>query len=153
MEKEDEGSGGAIYIGTNIEKQENNNCIQCFDGSSPTFHIHFDADKQKDFMQSVKGDQTSSLPKELESNRAKGMLRELVKERLLKDDWQPADGVAEWQLAVIAHKLGEELEIQSFWQVFARLWNRKAENLRGNYNMYLNKEVEIKFRKILSKIA
>ena len=97
--------------------------------------------------------QDGETPKELQSNRARGMLGELVKERLLKDNWQPAEGVAEWQLAVIAHKIGEELEIVNFWQVFARLWDRKAGTLRSNYNTYLNREVEIKFRKRLAKIA
>ena len=98
-------------------------------------------------------DNEHELPKELQSNRARGMLGELVKEKLLKDNWQPAEGVAEWQLAVIAHKIGEELDIANFWQVFGLIWKRKPENLRSIYNRYHDTEAEIKFRKRLSKIA
>lgn len=91
-------------------------------------------------------------PRELTSNRGNGMLGELVKEKLLTADWQPVEGVAEWKLAVIAHKVGEELKIDDFWQQFGELWGRKPENMRSNYNRCLNTDNEIKFTKKLSRI-
>ncbi|MBO7051244.1 MAG: hypothetical protein J6W24_01090 [Prevotella sp.] len=95
----------------------------------------------------------SAMPRELESNRAKGMLAELVRERLLTGDWQPAEEVTEWQLAMIAHKVGEELGMANFWQVFGGLWGKKPENMRSNYNRSLNTEAELKFRKKLARIV
>ena len=91
-------------------------------------------------------------PRELTSNRGNGMLGELVKEKLLTTDWQPVEDVEEWKLAVIAHKVGTELNMANFWQQFAELWGRKPENMRSNYNRCLNTDNEIKFTKKLSRI-
>lgn len=132
--------GPVTFNGPMFEIHDNNNVYLNVEGAGDKMKRNVDI-------------QDGETPKELQSNRARGMLGELVKERLLKDNWQPAEEVAEWQLAVIAHKIGEELDIINFWQVFARLWNRKAGTLRSNYNTYLDKEVEIKFRKRLAKIV
>ena len=154
MEKEDEGSAGATYIGTNIENQENNynNCVVLNEGANSTIHIHFDADKQNDFVRSVKEEADGSLPHDLQSNRAKGIMNVAVKEGLLDDSWQPTTEIAEWQLAVLAHRIGEELEIQKVWQAFGKLWNRKPNNLKAIYYRYLDTDAEHKFRKKLNAI-
>lgn len=115
--------------------------------------VNLSIDKAGEVHVSESAPRQSAMPRELESNRAKGMLTELVKEKLLTDDWQPAEAVAEWQLAMIAHKVGVELGMANFWQVFGTLWCRKPDNMRSNYNRCLDTEVEIKFRKILSRIA
>ena len=94
-----------------------------------------------------------ATPKELTSNRGNGMLGELVKKKLLTTDWQPVEDVEEWKLAVIAHKVGTELNMANFWQQFAELWGRKPENMRSNYNRCLNTDSEIKFRKTLNRIS
>ena len=134
-------SGNKIYVqGSYIDVHDNEN-------------VYLNVDKAEVNMGSNGDKQADGMPKELQSNRARGMLGELVKEKLLKDNWQPAEGVAEWQLAVIAHKIGEELDIANFWQVFGLIWKRKPENLRSIYNRYHDTEAEIKFRKMLSKIA
>ncbi len=132
--------GAVTFNGPMFDIHDNNNVYLNVEGAEEKMGRN--VDKQAD-----------GMPKELQSNRARGMLGELVKERLLKDNWQPAEGVAEWQLAVIAHKIGEELDIANFWQLFGLMWKRKPENLRSIYNRYHDTEAEIKFRKMLSKIA
>ena len=132
--------GAVTFNGPMFDIHDNNNVYLNVEGAEEKMGRN--VDKQAD-----------GMPKELQSNRARGMLGELVKEKLLKDNWQPAEGVAEWQLAVIAHKIGEELDIANFWQVFGLMWKRKPENLRSIYNRYHDTEAEIKFRKRLSKIA
>ncbi len=150
----EEGGGSTKYIGTNIESQENNynNCVVLNEGANSTIHIHFDADKQKDFVQSVKEEADGSLPKELQTNRAKGIMSVAVREGLLDEKWQPATDTAEWQLAVLAHKIGEELEMKKTWQTFGMLWDRKPDNLKALYYRYLDTDAEHKFRKTLSVI-
>lgn len=58
-------------------------------------------------------DNEHELPKELQSNRARGMLDRAVERELLKEGYQPHDNVKKWQLALLADAIATELELKT----------------------------------------
>lgn len=97
-------------------------------------------------------DNEHELPKELQSNRARGMLDRAVERELLKEGYQPHDNVKKWQLALLADAIATELELKSKWKVFGRLWGIPSESLRSEATRYKNPEEEKKFQKILQRL-
>lgn len=97
-------------------------------------------------------DNEHELPKELQTNRARGMLNRAVERELLKEDYQPRDGIKKWQLALLADTIATALELKSKWKVFGRLWGIPSESLRSEATRYKNPEEEKKFQKILQRL-
>lgn len=92
------------------------------------------------------------MPKELQSNRAKGMLDRAVEQDLLREGYQPSESIKKWQLALLADAIATELALKSKWKVFGRLWGIPSESLRSEATRYKNPEEEKKFQKILQRL-
>lgn len=141
MNKEDE----------NIERN-GNNVTQQF-AMIWNYNAHIEHQHNYYGEQPMEAKEDAVIPDQLKSNRAKGMMSIAVECGILDDNWQPRTGVEEWKLACIANKIGEELNLSNKWSVFAQLWSRKPDNLRGLYNRYKDTDNERIFRKnVLNKI-
>ena len=96
-----------------------------------------------------KNEEEGSLPKELLSNRARGMLNRAVDEGLLTEDYQPSEQTKKWQLACMADCIGDALELNNKWIVFGSLWGsgnnlRKYKGDKQGLSDYNNFEKKIK---------
>ena len=131
--------GAVTFNGPMFDIHDNNNVYLNVEGAEEKMGRN--VDKQAD-----------GMPKELQSNRARGMLDRAVERELLKEGYQPHDNVKKWQLALLADAIATELELKSKWKVFGRLWGIPSESLRSEATRYKNPEEEKKFQKILQRI-
>ena len=77
-----------------------------------------------------KASQTSTIPSELDNDRARNILQRFVDAGMLDGQFQPL--VSRAQAALIADAVSMQLNIVKKWKVFESLWKRK--NIRNDYN-------------------
>lgn len=99
----------------------------------------------------VKPDKNTELPEKLKTEEAEELMRELVDEGLLTEDWQPAK-LSGSERALVAKTICDKLEINEIWQVFGQLWNEKPETLRSYFNKALEQKKSLEFQDRLKNI-
>lgn len=124
---------------TNIEEKLEEKVGVTFNGSvtfnGPMFDIH---DNQQVTVvselpngeEAKKASQTSTIPSELDNDKARNILQRFVDAGMLDGQFQPL--VSRAQAALIADAVSMRLNIVKKWKVFESLWNRK--NIRNDYN-------------------
>ena len=124
---------------TNIEEKLKEKVGVTFNGSvtfnGPMFDIH---DNQQVTVvselpkgeEAKKASQTSTIPSELDNDRARNILQRFVDAGMLDGQFQPL--VSRAQAALIADAVSMQLNIVKKWKVFESLWKRK--NIRNDYN-------------------
>lgn len=124
---------------TNIEEKLKEKVGVTFNGSvtfnGPMFDIH---DNQQVTVvselpkgeEAKKASQTSTIPSELDNDKARNILQRFVDAGMLDGQFQPL--VSRAQAALIANAVSMRLNIVKKWKVFESLWNRK--NIRNDYN-------------------
>ena len=124
---------------TSIEEKLEEKVGVTFNGSvtfnGPMFDIH---DNQQVTVvselpkgeEAKKASQTSTIPSELDNDRARNILQRFVDAGMLDGQFQPL--VSRAQAALIADAVSMQLNIVKKWKVFESLWNRK--NIRNDYN-------------------
>lgn len=124
---------------TSIEEKLEEKVGVTFNGSvtfnGPMFDIH---DNQQVTVvselpkgeEAKKASQTSTIPSELDNDRARNILQRFVDAGMLDGQFQPL--VSRAQAALIADAVSMRLNIVKKWKVFESLWNRK--NIRNDYN-------------------
>ena len=124
---------------TNIEEKLKEKVGVTFNGSvtfnGPMFDIH-DNEQVTVVSELPKGEeakkasQTSTIPSELDNDRARNILQRFVDAGMLDGQFQPL--VSRAQAALIADAVSMQLNIVKKWKVFESLWKRK--NIRNDYN-------------------
>ena len=124
---------------TSIEEKLEEKVGVTFNGSvtfnGPMFDIH---DNQQVTVvselpngeEAKKASQTSTIPSELDNDKARNILQRFVDAGMLDGQFQPL--VSRAQAALIADAVSMRLNIVKIWKVFESLWNRK--NIRNDYN-------------------
>ena len=124
---------------TNIEEKLEEKVGVTFNGSvtfnGPMFDIH---DNQQVTVvselpngeEAKKASQTSTIPSELDNDKARNILQRFVDAGMLDGQFQPL--VSRAQAALIADAVSMRLNIVKKWKVFESLWKRK--NIRNDYN-------------------
>jgi hypothetical protein len=124
---------------TSIEEKLKEKVGVTFNGSvtfnGPMFDIH---DNQQVTVvselpkgeEAKKASQTSTIPSELDNDRARNILQRFVDAGMLDGQFQPL--VSRAQAALIADAVSMQLNIVKKWKVFESLWKRK--NIRNDYN-------------------
>lgn len=124
---------------TSIEEKLEEKVGVTFNGSvtfnGPMFDIH---DNQQVTVvselpkgeEAKKASQTSTIPSELDNDKARNILQRFVDAGMLDGQFQPL--VSRAQAALIADAVSMRLNIVKKWKVFESLWNRK--NIRNDYN-------------------
>ena len=96
-----------------------------------------------------KASQTSTIPSELDNDKARNILQRFVDAGMLDEQFQPL--VSRAQAALIANAVSMRLNIVKKWKVFESLWKRK--NIRNDYNKaYIQTTVHKHLTKINSII-
>ena len=124
---------------TNIEEKLKEKVGVTFNGSvtfnGPMFDIH-DNEQVTVVSELPKGEeakkasQTSTIPSELDNDRARNIVQRFVDAGMLDGQFQPL--VSRAQAALIADAVSMQLNIVKKWKVFESLWKRK--NIRNDYN-------------------
>ena len=124
---------------TSIEEKLKEKVGVTFNGSvtfkGPMFDIH-DNEKVTVVSELPKGEeakkasQISTIPSELDNDRARNILQRFVDAGMLDGQFQPL--VSRAQAALIADAVSMQLNIVKKWKVFESLWKRK--NIRNDYN-------------------
>ena len=124
---------------TSIEEKLKEKVGVTFNGSvtfnGPMFDIH-DNEQVTVVSELPKGEeakkasQTSTIPSELDNDRARNILQRFVDAGMLDGQFQPL--VSRAQAALIADAVSMQLNIVKKWKVFESLWKRK--NIRNDYN-------------------
>ena len=124
---------------TSIEEKLKEKVGVTFNGSvtfnGPMFDIH-DNEQVTVVSELPKGEeakkasQTSTIPSELDNDRARNILQRFVDAGMLDGQFQPLASRA--QAALIADAVSMQLNIVKKWKVFESLWKRK--NIRNDYN-------------------
>ena len=124
---------------TSIEEKLKEKVGVTFNGSvtfnGPMFDIH-DNEQVTVVSELPKGEeakkasQTSTIPSELDNDRARNILQRFVDAGMLDGHFQPL--VSRAQAALIADAVSMQLNIVKKWKVFESLWKRK--NIRNDYN-------------------
>ena len=114
---------------------------------------HFDKDMGMQIVDTAEPKTAGVMPDVFKTNRAKGAFEPLVTGGYLTEDYRPTDGVKEWELALIAQKVAEVLEIKNVWRVFGDYWGKRPDTLRTYYNNKTYTEDKKNFeKKLLNKI-
>ena len=94
---------------------------------------------------------TTEVPSCLTTEKAKGLLNELVNEGLLDENWLPR-GLSGTERALVAKAVSERLGVNDTWKVFGQLWKEKPETLRSYFNKALEQKKSLDFQEKLKRI-
>ena len=143
---------------TSIEEKLKEKVGVTFNGSvtfnGPMFDIH---DNQQVTVvselpkgeEAKKASQTSTIPSELDNDRARNILHRFVDAGMLDGQFQPL--VSRAQAALIADAVSMQLNIVKKWKVFESLWKRK--NIRNDYNKAFSQATVHKYLTKINSIA
>ena len=134
-------------IGQHIDHVDTVNFTMDGDG---TFHFG-QVEKMESGRWKKENDECHELPERLKAEEAKEMMKDLVNEGLLDEDWQPL-GLSGSERGLIAKAVCDNLKINEVWQVFGQLWHEKPETLRGYFNKALEQKKSLEFQDRLKKI-
>ena len=143
---------------TSIEEKLKEKVGVTFNGSvtfnGPMFDIH---DNQQVTVvselpkgeEAKKASQTSTIPSELDNDRARNILQRFVDAGMLDGQFQPL--VSRAQAALIADAVSMQLNIVKKWKVFESLWKRK--NIRNDYNKAFSQATAHKYLTKINSIV
>lgn len=78
--------------------------------------------------------QEASLPSELATDKAQGVLQTLQQIGLLDENYQPAHGLSWAERGYLAQQIAFRLDIEHQWVTFGKLWHCDGSSLRSGYN-------------------
>lgn len=95
--------------------------------------------------------QATEMPACLTTKEAEQLMKDLVEEGILDENWQPKK-LSGSERALVAKAVCERLCVNDVWRVFGQLWNEKPETLRAYFNKALEQKKSLDFQEKLKKI-
>ncbi|MBQ6750892.1 MAG: hypothetical protein IJR02_09055 [Bacteroidaceae bacterium] len=93
----------------------------------------------------------TEVPTCLTTEEAERLMKRLVGEGILDENWQPKE-LSGSEKALVAKAVCERLCVNDVWKVFGKLWNEKPDTLRSYFNKALEQKKSLDFQEKLKKI-
>lgn len=93
----------------------------------------------------------SPIPIQLTSEEARELKEGLIEAGMINDNWQPVK-LSGTEMALLAQKISDRLDIKDIWIFFGRLWNKKPETLRSFLYRAQEQRKSLDFQDRLKKI-